>query len=101
MKILVIGANGNIGQRVVAEATARRHDVTAAMRDPGKGSVHESHAWSDLQGSCAPYYNQPGNPCLREPGDQDLRCAGEDPLDHQPMGRPHSCFPSHRRRACG
>jgi putative NADH-flavin reductase len=36
MKILVIGANGNIGQRVVAEATARGHDVTSAMRDPGK-----------------------------------------------------------------
>src|SRR6266498_4728605 len=36
MKILVIGANGNIGRRVVAEAMARGHDVTPAMRDPDK-----------------------------------------------------------------
>jgi putative NADH-flavin reductase len=38
MKIIVIGANGNIGRRVVTEATARGHDVTAAMRDPGRVS---------------------------------------------------------------
>jgi putative NADH-flavin reductase len=34
MKILVIGATGNIGQRVVREALSRGHEVTGAVRDP-------------------------------------------------------------------
>src|SRR3954464_4051299 len=34
MKILVIGATGNIGQRVVREALSRGHQVTGVVRDP-------------------------------------------------------------------
>jgi uncharacterized protein len=33
MKIALIGATGNVGQRVVAEATSRGHDVIAIARD--------------------------------------------------------------------
>lgn len=35
-KILVIGATGTVGSRVVAELVARRESVRAATRDPGK-----------------------------------------------------------------
>ncbi|MFE7190103.1 NAD(P)-dependent oxidoreductase [Kitasatospora sp. NPDC057541] len=34
MRITVFGANGNVGSRVVAEATARGHRVTAVLRGP-------------------------------------------------------------------
>ncbi len=33
MKIALVGATGNIGQRIVAEATGRGHDVTAIARN--------------------------------------------------------------------
>jgi len=36
MKIGVIGATGRIGQRIVAEAVSRGHDVTAFTSDPSK-----------------------------------------------------------------
>ena len=36
MKILLVGASGMIGSRVLAEATARSHQVTAATRHPDK-----------------------------------------------------------------
>ena len=34
MKILVIGATGMIGSRIVAEALSRGHEVIAAARNP-------------------------------------------------------------------
>jgi uncharacterized protein len=34
MKIVVFGANGRVGQRIVAEALTRGHEVTAAVREP-------------------------------------------------------------------
>jgi putative NADH-flavin reductase len=34
MKIVVFGATGNVGQRVVAEALRRGHDVVGVVRDP-------------------------------------------------------------------
>ncbi len=34
MRITVFGAAGNVGRRVVAEAVARGHEVTAVARDP-------------------------------------------------------------------
>jgi putative NADH-flavin reductase len=39
MKIILFGANGNIGQRIAAEALSRGHEVTAALRDPSKLSL--------------------------------------------------------------
>jgi hypothetical protein len=36
MRILLIGASGMIGARILAEAVARGHHVTAATRNPGK-----------------------------------------------------------------
>ena len=36
MKITVLGAAGNVGRRVVAEALARGHAVTAVVRDPAQ-----------------------------------------------------------------
>ncbi|MEV7773568.1 NAD(P)H-binding protein [Kitasatospora sp. NPDC086791] len=36
MRITVFGATGNVGGRVVAEALARGHQVTAVLRDPAK-----------------------------------------------------------------
>lgn len=36
MKIAVIGATGNVGQRIVDEALSRDHSVTAISRDPSK-----------------------------------------------------------------
>lgn len=35
-RIAVLGANGNIGRRVAAEARSRGHEVTALVRDPSK-----------------------------------------------------------------
>lgn len=34
MRITIIGATGMVGSRIVAEASARRHDVIAASRNP-------------------------------------------------------------------
>jgi uncharacterized protein len=34
MRIIVFGAGGRVGSRTVAEALARGHEVTAAVRDP-------------------------------------------------------------------
>ncbi|MFB7616045.1 NAD(P)-dependent oxidoreductase [Kitasatospora sp. NPDC056181] len=36
MRITVFGATGNVGSRVVAEAVARGHQVTAVLRDPAR-----------------------------------------------------------------
>ncbi|MEU9041733.1 MULTISPECIES: NAD(P)H-binding protein [unclassified Kitasatospora] len=36
MRITVFGATGNVGSRVVTEALARGHEVTAVVRDPAK-----------------------------------------------------------------
>ncbi|MFE6054386.1 NAD(P)-dependent oxidoreductase [Kitasatospora sp. NPDC056446] len=36
MRITVFGATGNVGSRIVAEAVARGHQVTAVVRDPAK-----------------------------------------------------------------
>jgi uncharacterized protein len=35
MRIVVFGGGGRVGSRTVAEALARGHEVTAAVRDPG------------------------------------------------------------------
>jgi len=34
MKIVLFGATGNIGQRIVAEALSRGHEITGVVRDP-------------------------------------------------------------------
>jgi uncharacterized protein len=39
MKILLIGATGMVGSRILAEARARGHDVVAAARKPVAGGV--------------------------------------------------------------
>jgi putative NADH-flavin reductase len=39
MKIVLFGATGNVGQRIVREALSRGHDVVGVVRDPG---AHES-----------------------------------------------------------
>lgn len=36
MRIAVFGASGRLGRRVVQEALAREHEVTAVVRDPGR-----------------------------------------------------------------
>lgn len=36
MKIALIGASGNIGSKILAEALARRHTITAIVRNPDK-----------------------------------------------------------------
>ena len=36
MKLILFGATGRIGQRILLEALARGHDVTAALRDPSR-----------------------------------------------------------------
>lgn len=38
MKIVVFGATGNAGRRIVKEALDRGHTVTGVARDPGKPS---------------------------------------------------------------
>ena len=45
MKIGIIGASGNIGSRIHAEATTRRHDVTAFTRS---GAAAKGAMWRDL-----------------------------------------------------
>jgi len=39
MKIALIGATGNVGQRVAAEAVSRGHEVVAISRSGGEGGV--------------------------------------------------------------
>jgi putative NADH-flavin reductase len=39
MRIIVFGANGRVGSRVVAEALQRGHEVTAVVRDPENHSL--------------------------------------------------------------
>jgi hypothetical protein len=39
MKIALFGASGMIGQRIVAEALKRGHEITAVVRDPAKYSA--------------------------------------------------------------
>ncbi|WP_394821728.1 NAD(P)-dependent oxidoreductase [Pendulispora albinea] len=41
MRIVIFGALGNVGSRVVAEAIARGHDVTAVVRNPAR--FHDLH----------------------------------------------------------
>lgn len=36
MRLAIIGATGNVGQRIVAEALRRGHEVTGIARDPSK-----------------------------------------------------------------
>ncbi len=36
MKITVLGATGNVGRRITAEALSRGHDVTAVVRNPAR-----------------------------------------------------------------
>lgn len=42
MKILLIGATGNIGQRILKEALSKGYEVTAVQRHPEK--LREQHA---------------------------------------------------------
>ncbi|MEV6320783.1 NAD(P)H-binding protein [Nocardia sp. NPDC051787] len=39
MRITVFGAAGDVGRRVVAEALARDHEVTAVVRDPARATT--------------------------------------------------------------
>lgn len=48
MKITVLGAAGNVGRRVVAEAVARGHDVSAVVRDASKFADLPSGAVSKI-----------------------------------------------------
>jgi len=43
MKILLIGATGNIGQRILEEALANGHEVTAAQRHPEQLRFQNPH----------------------------------------------------------
>src|ERR1044071_556644 len=36
MKIVVFGATGNVGERIVKEALHRGHDIVGVVRDPAK-----------------------------------------------------------------
>ncbi|WP_067477225.1 NAD(P)-dependent oxidoreductase [Nocardia amamiensis] len=44
MRITVFGAAGDVGRRVVAEALAREHEVTAVVRDPGRATTVPAEA---------------------------------------------------------
>lgn len=58
MKIAIIGATGNVGQRIVTEALNRGHQVTGISRNPGaderdnlelvKGDMNDSRAMAEL-----------------------------------------------------
>ncbi|MGW0564056.1 NAD(P)-dependent oxidoreductase [Streptomyces sp. NPDC003016] len=47
MRITVFGAAGNMGSRIVAEALARGHEVTAVVRDPAR--FHELDAGAEAR----------------------------------------------------
>lgn len=47
MRITVFGAAGNVGSRVVAEALARGHEVTAVVRKPAR--FHELHTGANAR----------------------------------------------------
>jgi hypothetical protein len=51
MKIALIGATGNVGRRLAAEAVRRGHSVTAIARDPSK--VEAAEGVTALQGDLA------------------------------------------------
>ncbi|WP_068089768.1 NAD(P)-dependent oxidoreductase [Novosphingobium rosa] len=53
MKVALIGAGGNAGQRILSELVARGHHVTALARTPGKVPVHEGVAVHQLDASDA------------------------------------------------
>jgi uncharacterized protein len=87
MRIGIIGASGNIGSRVLAEAVARGHEVLAFTRD---GAAQKGREWRDLdifdldalRGAVASVdmvvsSYHPGN-TARDPGDA-LRQAIGDP----------------------
>ena len=40
MKITILGATGNAGSRVVAEAMSRGHEVTAVVRESGVLTIY-------------------------------------------------------------
>lgn len=44
MKIIVFGANGDVGSRLVREALSRGHQVTAAVRNPAKADRVDADA---------------------------------------------------------
>lgn len=44
MKIVVFGATGNIGQRIVREAIERGHQVTSVVRQPKKSQTTDARA---------------------------------------------------------
>ncbi|MEU2034322.1 NAD(P)-dependent oxidoreductase [Nocardia amamiensis] len=44
MRITVFGAAGDVGRRVVAEALAREHEVTAVVRDPARATTVPAEA---------------------------------------------------------
>lgn len=48
MKIAVVGASGNVGKRIVAEALARGHAVTAIARNPGADEAGATWKTADL-----------------------------------------------------
>jgi putative NADH-flavin reductase len=48
MKIVVLGATGNTGSRVVEAALARGHEVTALVRDPAR--VTQTHPRLNVRG---------------------------------------------------
>src|ERR1700754_2672011 len=50
MKIAIIGATGNVGSRILAEAVHRGHDVTAIARDPSRfrGQAHVTPVSADV-----------------------------------------------------
>jgi len=42
MNILIIGATGTLGSRILTELVSRGHNVTAVVRDPSKLETHEN-----------------------------------------------------------
>ncbi|WP_202800353.1 NAD(P)H-binding protein [Nitratireductor aquibiodomus] len=54
MRILVFGASGNVGRRVVAEALQRGHEVTAVVRDPDRARRSLENATIVVGNAAAP-----------------------------------------------